>query len=88
MTVQKLDQGGLVDLTKEAGRAYVRPSELGVRRLRSFRTFAHDLKLKLEEELSGGERRRITATLGKGGRRSRGTRSAGAVARALKGRTV
>lgn len=65
MTVHKLDEGGLVDLTKEAGRAYVRPSELGLRRLRLFRKFTLDLKLKLEEELSGGERRRLTQLLGR-----------------------
>jgi DNA-binding MarR family transcriptional regulator len=65
MTVQKLDQGGLVDVTKEAGRAYVQPSELGCRRLRLFRKFTHDLKLKLEDELSGGERRRLTQLLGR-----------------------
>jgi DNA-binding MarR family transcriptional regulator len=63
MTVQKLDEGGLVDLTQEAGRAYVRLSELGLRRLRLFRTFTHDFKAKLEEELSGGERHRLTQLL-------------------------
>jgi DNA-binding MarR family transcriptional regulator len=34
MTVRKLDIGGLIDLVHEPGRLYVRPSELGLRRLR------------------------------------------------------
>jgi hypothetical protein len=37
--------------------------ELGLRRLRLFRTFTHDFKAKLEEELSGGERHRLTQLL-------------------------
>jgi DNA-binding MarR family transcriptional regulator len=65
MTVQKLDEGGLVDLIQEPGCIYIRPSELGLRRLRLFRTFTHDLKEKLEEELSDGERHRLTQLLGR-----------------------
>ena len=47
--------GGLVDLVPEPGRVYVRPSELGFRRLRLFRKYTHDFKLKLEE----GSRERV-----------------------------
>lgn len=63
MTVQRLDEGGLVDLTSEASRIYVRPSELGYQRLRLFRTFTHDCKARLEEQLSEGERHLLTELL-------------------------
>lgn len=63
MAVRKLDEGGLVDLTSEAGRIYVRPSELGLRRLRLFRGFTHDFKASLEEQLSDGERHLLTQLL-------------------------
>jgi DNA-binding MarR family transcriptional regulator len=63
MTVYKLDAGGLVDLVHEPGRVYVRPSELGFRRLRLFRKYTHDFKVKLEEELSARERHRLTLLL-------------------------
>ena len=65
MTVQKLDASGLIDLMPEPGRVYVRPSEVGLRRLRLFRKFTHDLKERLEEELSDGERHRLTQLLAK-----------------------
>ena len=65
MTVQKLDEGGLIDLTKESGRVFVRTSELGLRRLRLLRRFTHDFNVKLEEELSGGELHRLTQLLGR-----------------------
>jgi hypothetical protein len=44
---------------------YVRPSGLGFRHLRLFRKFTQDLKVKLEEELSDGERHRLTQLLGR-----------------------
>jgi DNA-binding MarR family transcriptional regulator len=66
MTVQKLHLGGLVDLIQEPGRVYVRPSELGLQRLRLFRRFTHDFKVKLEEELTDGERHRLTQLLDRG----------------------
>ena len=44
MTVQKLDEGGLVDPIQEAGRVYVRTSDLGFRRRQLFRTFTRDFK--------------------------------------------
>jgi DNA-binding MarR family transcriptional regulator len=65
MTVQKLDEGGLVDRIQEAGRVYVRTSDLGLRRLQLFRTFTRDFRVKLEEELSSGERHRLTQLLGR-----------------------
>lgn len=65
MTVHKLHIGGLVDLVQEPGRVYVKPSELGHRRLGLFRKFTHDFKVKLEEELSDGERHRLTLLLGR-----------------------
>ena len=65
MTVQKLDANGLVDLIHEPGRVYVKPSKLGHRRLGLFRKFTHDFKVKLEEELSDGERHRLTLLLGR-----------------------
>jgi DNA-binding MarR family transcriptional regulator len=65
MTVHKLNQGGLVDLIPEAGRVYVRPSELGLRRLRLLRGFTCDLKARLEEQLSDGERHRLTELIGR-----------------------
>ena len=65
MTVQKLNHGGLVDLIKDNGRVYVRPSWLGFRRLSLFRKFTQDLKVKLEEELGDGERHRLTQLLGR-----------------------
>jgi len=65
MTVRKLELGGLVDLVHEPGRVYVRPSELGIRRLRLFRKFTRDFKVKLEEELADGERHRLTLLLGR-----------------------
>jgi DNA-binding MarR family transcriptional regulator len=63
MTVQKLQEGGLVDLIQESGRVYVRTSELGLRRLRLFRKFTYDFNVKLEEELTDGERHRLTQLL-------------------------
>ena len=63
MTVHKLHVGGLVDLVHEPGRVYVRPSALGFRRLHLFRKYTHDFKVKLEEELSDGERHRLTRLL-------------------------
>jgi DNA-binding MarR family transcriptional regulator len=63
MTVRRLDVGGLVDLVHEPGRVYVRPSELGLRRLRLFRRFTHDSKVELEAELTGGERYQLTQLL-------------------------
>ena len=60
MIVHKLDEGGLVDLIPEAGRVYVRSSELGLRRLRLLRGFTRDLKVRLEEQLNDGERHRLT----------------------------
>jgi DNA-binding MarR family transcriptional regulator len=63
MSVQKLHIGGLVDLVHEPGRVYVRPSELGDRRLRLFRKYTHDFKVKLEEQLTDGERHRLTQLL-------------------------
>jgi DNA-binding MarR family transcriptional regulator len=65
MTVQKLHVGGLVDLVPEPGRVYVRPSELGLRHLGLFRKFTLDFKVKLEEELTDGERHRLTQLLAK-----------------------
>jgi DNA-binding MarR family transcriptional regulator len=65
MTVQKLNHGGLVDLIEDNGRVYVRPSWLGLRRLSLFRKFTQDPKVKLEEELSDGERHRLTQLLGR-----------------------
>ena len=64
MTVSKLDRGGLVDLVPEPGRVYVRPSELGLRRLRLYRNYTHDFKRKLEERLTDGERHRLVVLLG------------------------
>jgi len=65
MSVQKLSEGDLIDLIHESGRVYVRTSELGLRRLRLFRKFTHDFNVKLEEELSDGERHRLTQLLGR-----------------------
>jgi DNA-binding MarR family transcriptional regulator len=67
MTVQKLHVGGLVDLVHEPGRVYVRPSELGLRRLRLFRRFTHDSKVELEDELTSGERYQLTQLLARAG---------------------
>ena len=63
MTVQKLHVGGLVDLIHEPGRVYVGPSELGLQRLRLFRRFTSDFKVKLEQVLTDGERHRLTQLL-------------------------
>jgi DNA-binding MarR family transcriptional regulator len=63
MTVQKLDIGGHIDLVHEPGRVYVRPSELGLRRLRLCREFTQDFRINLEKELSDGERHRLTLLL-------------------------
>lgn len=62
-TVRKLDQGGLVDLTTEPSRVYVRPSDLARRRLQLARNFTEDFKTKLEENLSHGERHQLTRLL-------------------------
>lgn len=87
MTVQKLDEGGLVDRIQEAGRVYVRTSDLGLRRLQLFRTFTRDFKVKLEEELSSGKRHRLTQLLGLADDGSGGPPSAGVVNRAVKRQT-
>jgi DNA-binding MarR family transcriptional regulator len=63
VSVQKLDAGGLVDLVRESGRVYVTPSAVGLRRLQLFRRYTDDLKTGIEQELSGGERHRLTRLL-------------------------
>jgi DNA-binding MarR family transcriptional regulator len=62
-TIVKLDRGGLVDLLREPGRLYVKPSELGVKRLRLFRAFTADFKSNIEEQLTDGQRHRIVELL-------------------------
>jgi DNA-binding MarR family transcriptional regulator len=62
-TVAKLDRGGLIDLTREAGRRYVRPSDLGRHRLRRCKRFTADIKQHLEQELTPDERRRLAELL-------------------------
>ena len=62
-TVQKLYVGGLVDLIRESGRVYVTPSAVGLRRLEHFRRNTDDLKSGIEQELTGGERHRLTRLL-------------------------
>jgi DNA-binding MarR family transcriptional regulator len=66
-TVEKLDRGSLVETVREAGRVYVRPSELGRKRLEQCRTFTRDLKAELEEALSHGELHRLVILLEKAG---------------------
>ena len=63
VSVQKLYVGGLVELIRESGRVYVTPSALGLRRVRLFRRNTDDLKAGIEQELSGGERHRLTRLL-------------------------
>jgi DNA-binding MarR family transcriptional regulator len=67
-TIVKLDRGGLVDLIREPGRVYVRPSELGVKRLRLFRKFTADFKSDLERRLTHGQRHRVVQLLEKADR--------------------
>lgn len=62
-TVGKLDRGGLVDLTTERSRVYVRPSDLAHRRLELARTFTAGSKTQLESSLSHRERHRLTRLL-------------------------
>jgi DNA-binding MarR family transcriptional regulator len=64
-TVEKLDRGGLIDLVRESGRLYVKPSELGRRRLRSCRRFTDDFKQQLERDLTPAERHQMTQLLSK-----------------------
>ena len=63
VSVQKLYTGGLVDLIRESGRVYVTPSAVGLRRVELFRRYTEDLKAGIEQELSGGERHRLTRLL-------------------------
>jgi DNA-binding MarR family transcriptional regulator len=68
MSIQKLQRGDLVELIHESGRVYVKPSALGLRRLELCRRFTEELKAGIEQELSGGERHRITLLLGRAAR--------------------
>ena len=68
MSIQKLEQGDLVELIRESGRVYVKPSALGLRRLELCRRFTEDLTASIEQELSDGERHRITLLLGRAAR--------------------
>jgi DNA-binding MarR family transcriptional regulator len=68
ITVRKLDRGGLIDVVRDAGRVYVKPSSLGRRRLDLCRKFTADFKQQLERDLSHGERYRITNLLSKADR--------------------
>lgn len=67
-SVAKLDRGFLIETTREAGRTYVRPSEIGRRRLELCRRFTQDLKAELEDDLTPGERHRLLLLLEKAGR--------------------
>jgi DNA-binding MarR family transcriptional regulator len=67
-TVEKLDRGGLIDITREAGRLYVRPSIVGRRRLGLCRKFTRDFEAQLEHDLTHGERHRLTLLLSKADR--------------------
>lgn len=68
VSVHNLHAGDLVELIREPGRLYVKPSAIGMRRLELFRKFTHDLKAGIERELSGAERHRITALLDRANR--------------------
>jgi DNA-binding MarR family transcriptional regulator len=73
-TVTKLDRGALIDVVREAGRVYVRPSSLGKRQLAHSRRFTEDLKHELERGLTPGELHRLMLLLEKAGRSLRSPR--------------
>lgn len=68
VSVQKLYTGGLVDLIRESGRVYVTPSAVGLRRMELFRRYTDDLRTGIEQELTGGERHRLTGLLARADR--------------------
>ena len=67
-TVDKLDRGGLIDTDREAGRLYVKLSQLGRDRLNLCRRFTADYTLQLERELTLDERFQLTRLLQKADR--------------------
>lgn len=67
-TAEKLDLGGLIDVTRESRRVYVTPSQLGRRRLTHCRRSTVDFKTQIEDALTGGQRHRLTVLLEKADR--------------------